>query len=127
MDITLILLLVVFAAFILLQIRSSRKRQAEAAERREQMVPGVEVMTNFGLFGTIVSIDEDENIAVLEVSPGVTMRVHRQVLLKPADEGVPAAADDEVASDSADSTGIQLNESNAIPLTDPDDEQKRSN
>ncbi|HRN28638.1 MAG TPA: preprotein translocase subunit YajC [Terrimesophilobacter sp.] len=115
-DITLLLLLVVLAAFIYFQFRNSRKRQAEAAKRREAMVPGTEVMTNFGLYGTIVSIDEDENIAVLEISPGVTARVHRQVLLKPAVDEVP---DDAVEADET-TSGPQLNESNAIHLGEPE-------
>lgn len=119
MEPTLILLLVVLAAFMFFQFRNSRKRQAEAEKRREAMVPGTDVMTNFGLYGTIVSIDEDENIAVLEISPGVTARVHRQVLLKPAVDEVPEDSD---ASDAADETesGPQLNRSNAIHLTEPE-------
>lgn len=117
-DITLILLLVVLAAFLYFQFRNSRKRQAEAEKRREAMVPGTEVMTNFGLFGTIVSIDEDENIAVLELSPGVTARVHRQVLLKPAVDPEPEVVGDDSDADTA-SSGPQLNQSNAIPLGEP--------
>lgn len=117
-DITIILLLVVLAAFLYFQFRNSRKRQAEAEKRREAMVPGTEVMTNFGLFGTIVSIDEDENIAVLEISPGVTARVHRQVLLKPAVDAEPEAV--ESGSDADESaSGPQLNQSNAIHLNEP--------
>lgn len=124
-DITLPLLFVVLAVFIFFQFRNSKKRQAEAEKRREAMVPGTEIMTNFGLFGTIVSIDEDENIAVLEIAPGVTARVHRQTLLKPAVDEVP----EEVESDES-AGGARLNESNAIhhgepqygERIDPDDE-----
>lgn len=115
-DITLILLLVVLAAFLFFQFRSSRRRQAEAEKRREAMVPGTEVMTNFGLFGTIVSIDEDENIAVLETSPGVTVRVHRQVLLKPAVDDVAEPTDES----NSESEGPQLNQSNAIHHGEPE-------
>src|SRR5690606_42117058 len=103
-DITILLLIVVLAAFIFFQFRNSKKRRAEAEQRREAMVPGTEIMTNFGLFGTIVSIVEDENIAVLEISPGVTARVHRQTLLKPAVDEVP----EEVEADSAE-PGARLN------------------
>lgn len=113
-DITILLLIVVLAAFIFFQFRNSKKRQAEAEKRREAMVPGTEIMTNFGLFGTIVSIDEDENIAVLEISPGVTARVHRQTLLKPAVDEMP----EDVEADSAE-PGARLNESNAINHGEP--------
>lgn len=114
-DITLILLMVVLAAFLFFQFRSSKRRAREAEERREAMVPGVEVMTNFGLYGTLVSIDDDENTALLAVAPGVDIKVHRQVLLKPAVDPVPETdnADAAVGAD-----GPQLNVSNAIPLSE---------
>ena len=35
-------------------------------------------MTNFGVFGTILSIDEEENQVLLETSPGTVLTVHRQ-------------------------------------------------
>ena|SRR5690554_2051260 len=119
-DITIILLLVVLAAFLYFQFRNGRKRQAEAEKRREAMVPGTDVMTNFGLFGTIVSIDEEENIAVLELAPGVTARVHRQTLLKPAVDPTPESADSNSENDDDDAqSGPQLNQSNAIPMSEP--------
>lgn len=95
-DITFVIILVALAALLFFQFRSGKKRQRDAEERRLQMVPGTEVMTNFGLYGTITAIDEDENIATLEIAPGVEVRVHRQVLLKPADDTV-AATEDETA------------------------------
>ncbi|WP_193510022.1 preprotein translocase subunit YajC [Cryobacterium sp. BB736] len=103
MDLTFVIILVALAALLFFQFRSGKKRQREAEERRTQMVPGTEVMTNFGLYGTITAIDEDDNIATLEVAPGVELRVHRQVLLKPADDAV-AATDDETADAIEDST-----------------------
>ena len=39
-------------------------------------------MTSFGLFGRIVSIDDDENKVVLELSPGNLATVHRQAVTK---------------------------------------------
>ncbi len=39
-------------------------------------------MTNFGLFGTILSIDAESNKVVLETSPGNTVTVHRQVIAR---------------------------------------------
>lgn len=59
-------------AFYLLIIRPARTRTRAAAELREQLAPGLEVMTTSGLFATVVSVEDDS--VVLEVSPGVTMR-----------------------------------------------------
>jgi preprotein translocase subunit YajC len=77
-----IALVVVLALFVVYTIRSSRKNKAKQAELKSQIVPGAEVMTNFGLFGTLLSIDEITNEAKLEVSPGNVVRVHRQTLAK---------------------------------------------
>ena len=72
----------ILAVLIFVMFRNSRKRKAQAEELTAKIVPGVEVMTNFGLFGTLVSIDEVSNEAELEVSPGTIVRVHRQTIAK---------------------------------------------
>lgn len=113
MDYTLILIAGVLAVFIFFQFRSSRRRQKEAAERLATIVPGVEVMTNFGLYGTLVSIDEEDNIALLEIAPKTIIKVHRQVILKAVDPVVPEEAAEEAA-------GPELNSSSAVPLGEPE-------
>jgi len=77
-----IALVVVLALFVIYAFRNSRKNKAKQAELKAQIVPGVEVMTNFGLFGTLVSVDEVSNVAEIETSPGNVVRVHRQTLAK---------------------------------------------
>ena len=77
-----IALVVVLALFVIYAFRNSRKNKAKQAELKSQIVPGAEIMTNFGLFGTLVSIDEVNNVAEVEVSPGNIVRVHRQTLAK---------------------------------------------
>src|SRR5690349_18173814 len=78
-------MLVILAVLVFFMFRSSRKRKAQAEELQTKMVPGAEVMTNYGLFGTLVSVDELANSAELEVAPGVTVKVHRQTLAKVVD------------------------------------------
>lgn len=118
MDYTLILIAVVLAAFVFFQFRSSRKRQKDAAERLATLLPGVEVMTNFGLYGTLVSIDEEDNIAYVQIAPKTIVKMHRQVILKAVE---PVVAE-EPSSDAAESTssGPELNTSNAIPMAEPE-------
>jgi preprotein translocase subunit YajC len=81
-DIFSLLLPLALAFLIFTMFRKQRKMKKEVAEQRTQMVPGTEVMTNFGLFGTIVSLDQDHNKALIEISPGVTATVHTQTLSK---------------------------------------------
>jgi len=81
-----IALVVVLALFVIYAFRNSRKNKAKQAELKAQIVPGVEVMTNFGLFGTLISVDEVSNVAEIETSPGNVVRVHRQTLAKVVSE-----------------------------------------
>lgn len=99
MDYTLILIAVAIAVLIFFQFRSSRKRKQEAEERLATLLPGVEVMTNFGLYGTLVSIDEEENIAELEIAPGTVVKLHRQVILKAVEPPVEEVDVDDDAVD----------------------------
>lgn len=75
-------LLALLAFGIFFMFRSSRKNKQRQEDLKAQIVPGVEVMTNFGLFGTLLSIDEISNVAELEVSPGNILKVHRQTIAK---------------------------------------------
>ncbi len=72
----------VLAFLIFTMVRNSRKRKQQAEETRSQMVPGVEVMTNFGLYGTLISVDEVSKVAELEISHGNVVKVHSQTLSK---------------------------------------------
>lgn len=81
-----IIMLVVLAAMIFFMFRSNKKRKAQAEELQTQMVPGAEVMTNFGVFGELVAIDEERNEAHIEIAPGTVIRVHRQTLARVVDD-----------------------------------------
>ncbi|KRC62906.1 hypothetical protein ASE14_03620 [Agromyces sp. Root81] len=77
-----IIMLAVLAVLIFFMFRNSRKRQADARELQSKVQPGAKVMTNFGVFGTILSIDEEENQVLLETSPGTVLTVHRQTVAR---------------------------------------------
>lgn len=94
MDPLTLVMLAVLAMLIFFMWRNSKKRKEEMAKLQDSMVPGAEVMTNFGLFGTLLSIDEENNIAVIETSPGNAVKVHRQTLARVVDETEPATGDE---------------------------------
>lgn len=96
-------LFALIALMIFFMFRNSRKRRQEAEQLAEKMVPGVEVMTQHGIYGELVSVDEDTNEAIIETTPGTRLRVHRQTLarvvepeLEPVDDEADAVADDAV-------------------------------
>lgn len=117
MDYTLILIAVVLAVFVFFQYRSSKKRRRDADERVATLLPGVEVMTNFGLYGKLVSIDEEENMAYVEIAPKTVIKIHRQVLLKAVDPVVPEEPAEAVE---VTETGPELNTSSSTPMTEPE-------
>ena len=90
MDPTLILLVVALGAFIVFQVFQGKKRKRETEERQTKFVPGVEIMTNYGLYGTILTMDEETNVVEIESTPGTVLKIHRQTILKVADYAVVA-------------------------------------
>ena len=82
MDLTTILMLAVLAVLIFFMFRNSRKRKAQAEALRQEIVPGAEIMTNFGLYGTLISLDDVTKVAEVEVTPGTILRVHSQTISK---------------------------------------------
>jgi preprotein translocase subunit YajC len=82
MDPVTIAMFAILAVLVFFMFRNSRNRKKQQEELQAKIVPGVEIMTNFGLFGTLLSIDEFSNVAEVETSPGNVVRVHRQTIAK---------------------------------------------
>jgi len=99
-DWTLIIMIGLIVVVGFFMWRSSRRRRTQAQELQTSMVPGVEVMTSFGLFGRLISIDELGNSAEIELAPGTVVKVHRQTLVKvvePGTDGGPRSVDEAAA------------------------------
>lgn len=93
------LILLGFAAILVVfMFFSSRKRKREAEALQEKMVPGAEIMTSFGVFGTLISVDDETHTAIVEVAPGVELKVYRQTLARVVE---PTVAEDEAVEDDA--------------------------
>lgn len=96
----LLIVAVAVGLFIFMQFRTAKKRRQETANLQEKMLPGAEIMTNYGLYGTLVSIDEDSNEALVETTPGTVLRIHRQTILKVVEDDVTETdADAETAEE----------------------------
>ncbi|RIX28050.1 preprotein translocase subunit YajC [Amnibacterium setariae] len=80
MDLQLIFFGVVIIVIIALMFRNGRKRQRDAAAMNTGLKPGAEIMTASGIFGRIVSFDEEENKVVIETHPGSHLTIHRQAI-----------------------------------------------
>ena len=89
-------LFALIAVMIFFMFRNSRKRRQEAEELALKMVPGAEIMTQHGIYGTLVSLDEEKNEAIIETTPGTQLRVHRQTLARVVEPEVAEEEDTEV-------------------------------
>jgi len=63
--------ILIFVVFYFLLIRPQQKRQKEHRLLLESLRKGDKVVTSSGMFGTIVGINDKENIVVLKVSENV--------------------------------------------------------
>ncbi|MFD1212450.1 preprotein translocase subunit YajC [Arthrobacter sp. GCM10027362] len=122
-----IALFVIFGLLIFTMFRKQRKVQSQMREKAEQMkeklLPGTQVMTQFGLYGTVVSVDRDENRVVMELSPGNTATVHLQAVtevLEPAAGTAGTVVPDDASS-------LAGTDAEAIRTETPEETLKRLN
>ena len=111
MDPLTLVMLAVLAALVFFMFRNSRKRQKDLAALQAQMVVGAEVMTNFGMYGTILAIDEEANKVALEIAPGTVVQLHRQTIARVVEPVVTEPVAEDVA---------ELNQDNATVMGEPD-------
>lgn len=101
MEILLFGLLAVLLVFMIFNTRKRTKQmKAEQEEKATKTVPGVKVLLQGGIFGTIVAYDHDDldSPALVEIAPGTIIEVHSQAILRIV-EPTDAVADDITASD----------------------------
>jgi len=106
MDPFTLIMFAVLALLIFFMFRNSRKRQKDLAALQTQMVPGAEVMTASGIYGTLVSFDEENNLAYLEVSPGTVLKLHRQTIARVVEPTVAVEDDASELVDDAPATDV---------------------
>jgi preprotein translocase subunit YajC len=70
----------ILVVLVLFMFRNGRKRQRDQQTLAESLKPGAEIMTTFGVFGTIESVDEAENKLVLRTGPTSEVTIHRQAV-----------------------------------------------
>lgn len=115
MDPLTLVMLAVLAVLVFFMFRNGRKRQKDQAALQSQMVAGAEVMTNFGMYGTILSIDEEANKVALEIAPGTVVHLHRQTIARVVD---PTLTESESVVEPAQTA--QLNQDSAIIMGEPE-------
>jgi len=77
---TLIFFGLILVVLVLFMFRNGRKRQRDQLALTQGLKPGAEIMTTFGVFGTIESVDETENRIVIRTGPNSELTIHRQAV-----------------------------------------------
>ncbi len=96
-------MLAVLAVLVFFMFRNGRKRKKDQEALQATMVPGADVMTNFGMYGTIIAIDEEANKVELQIAPGVIVEIHRQTIARVVEPIVADDVEDDSTVDSIDS------------------------
>lgn len=82
------LLFGLLAVLLIFMIFNTRKRtkqmKAEQEEKATKTVPGVKVLLQGGIYGTIVAYDPEDldSPALVEIAPGTIIEVHSQAILR---------------------------------------------
>ncbi|MDA2980577.1 MAG: preprotein translocase subunit YajC [Actinomycetota bacterium] len=100
MDPISLFMIAILGMLIYFMIRNSRKQRKTQEELQEKLKPGADVMTSFGLYARLLELDDENNVATLDVGKGVLIKVHRQTLTKVVeDEPSEVEASTEEATD----------------------------
>lgn len=77
--------------------RRMKKQKAEQEKKARETVPGAEVLLQGGLYGTIVEYDGEDldKPALVEIAPGIVIKVHSQAVLRIVDPIEGAVTEDE--------------------------------
>jgi preprotein translocase subunit YajC len=68
-------LILIFMVFYFLLVRPQQKKMKEHQKTLNRLKNGDKVQTSSGIFGTIESIDDKENVVELEIATNVTIKI----------------------------------------------------
>jgi preprotein translocase subunit YajC len=98
-------ILIIVALFVLLymtMIRPQRNRQRQAMQMQNTVEPGAKIRTTAGIYGTVIAVEDND--VVVEVAPGVQIRMLRRAVMEViqdgAGTGMPDAAPETPAAES---------------------------
>ena len=118
------LLFGLLAVLLVFMIFNTRKRtkamKAEQEEKATKTVPGVKVLLQGGIYGTIVAYDPEDldSPALVEIAPGTIIEVHSQAILRIV-EPKDVVVDEVVADDAA------IQAAPAVDLETPEETRAR--
>ena len=74
-------IILIVVLFMLVYMTMSRRSRAKRAQQMQtDIVPGTRVRTTSGMYGTVTSVEDNDDI-MMEVSPGVSVRMMRRAVV----------------------------------------------
>ena len=90
-----LLIMIAMMALLAWMMFSAQKRQRKQMEElramQQSLVPGTQVMTGSGIYGTVVSTDLDSNKLQLQIADGVVITLALNAIMAIVEEEAPAA------------------------------------
>ena len=93
--------------------RPQKKKQQALQQAIQAAVPGTEIVTIGGIYGTVIENDAEETSIIIEIAEGVEMRVARRAIANVVAPHESPSADPEEAEEAEDEVaeGEVVNES----------------
>ena len=85
-------LILIFVVFYFLLIRPQQKKMKQHREMIASLKRGDKILTSGGIIGTIVKVEEEEGVLLVEIAKDVRVRVARATVSDLLSKPAPAAA-----------------------------------
>jgi len=97
-----LIIVVLFVLLYMTMIRPQRNRQRQAQQMQSTVEPGARIRTTAGIYGTVIAVEDGD--VVVEVAPGVQIRMLRRAVMEVVQDGagtgMPDAAPETPAAES---------------------------
>jgi len=94
-----LVIIAVLIVLIFFMFRNGRKRRQQMQELQAKVIPGAEVITQSGIIGTIIHMDDEAGKVELETTPGTVITVHRQTVTNVLTPAIPDSAEELTSAD----------------------------
>ena len=96
-----LLLILGMPVLLWIMMRNQKRKMQQQQDLQRAAEVGDEILTTAGIFGTIVDEDEDEGTVIVEIAPGIRVKMVRAGIARRVteDDEYEAYEDDEEADD----------------------------
>jgi len=95
----LLLVALLGVVFYFLLIRPQRRQQAAQRDLANNIDPGDEIVTHGGIYGTVTEVDDEEGTILLEVAPGIELRMLKGAVARRIEYDDGGDSDDNASKD----------------------------